>query len=293
MQTTSHNIANASVEGYSRQNTELATARAVHRRRLLRPRRRRGHRQRTHDAFLTREAPAPQVAGLDGRHARDRLQQLETVFRTGEQGMGTRSRSCSNADVGPGQPPADGATRQVVLARAQDLAAALQRRRRAARRCRRHVNQDLQASVTAVNGAGRQHRQGQPARSPPRGPRAAAQRPAGRARPAAQLSRTRAGQHHRCRRRHVGVFMGGGQRLVLGSAAEKLSVVPDLFDARARRWPSPKGRRAALRLPKALGGGRIAGLLQFQNQDLVAAQAMLGQLARPWPVPSTTSRCWA
>ena len=89
LQTTGHNIANANTAGYSRQQTHLQTAGgestgagffgrgvAV------------GTVARANDVFLTREAAATQsVAAADSARL-DRLQQLEKVFATGEDGLG-------------------------------------------------------------------------------------------------------------------------------------------------------------------------------------------------------------
>ena len=48
---------------------------------------------------------------------------------------------------------------------------------------------------------------------------------------------------------------------------------------RARRSACPRAASCALLQPQELGGGTIAGLLRFQNDDLVDARTQLGQLA--------------
>ncbi|MDH5339048.1 MAG: flagellar hook-associated protein FlgK, partial [Rubrivivax sp.] len=77
----------------------------------------------------------------------------------------------------------------------------------------------------------------------------------------------------------LGVFAGGGQRLVLGNQAQPLAVVDSPGDpSRAAIAIMDNGK--PLRLDEtAVGGGRIAGLLKFQNHDLVDAQLLLGQMA--------------
>jgi flagellar hook-associated protein 1 FlgK len=77
----------------------------------------------------------------------------------------------------------------------------------------------------------------------------------------------------------MSVFIGGGQRLVLGSEAAQLQVLPDPSDP--SRWSVGLAEGSLqLRLDAgALGGGSIAGLIRFQNEDLVQARVLVGQLA--------------
>ncbi len=75
------------------------------------------------------------------------------------------------------------------------------------------------------------------------------------------------------------VFIGGGQRLVLGSEASPLAAVADVFDpSRVQLGMNDSG--TIRELPAGLiTGGSIAGLLRFQNNDLVDARNQLGQIA--------------
>ena len=125
MEATGHNIANANVAGYSRQQAELATAKGqytgagffgkgVDVKTVT----------RAHDAFITRAAAtAKSLASLDAAR-QERLQSLEQVFPTGEAGIGYTTGQFLNALVDLASRPGDSATRQVVLARAEDLAGA-------------------------------------------------------------------------------------------------------------------------------------------------------------------------
>ena len=123
LQTTGHNIANASVEGYSRQRVETATAASritasgnigtgVDVKTVT----------RAHDQFLTREAAnAKALAGMDSTRL-ESLRRLEEVFRPGEQGIGHAAGEFLNAMVDVASRPADLAARQVALARAGEVA---------------------------------------------------------------------------------------------------------------------------------------------------------------------------
>jgi flagellar hook-associated protein 1 FlgK len=75
------------------------------------------------------------------------------------------------------------------------------------------------------------------------------------------------------------VFMAGGQRLVLGSTAAELSVVQDPADSRRSAVALKEGALTRILPESEMGGGSIAGLLRFQNQDLAAGRNLVGQLA--------------
>jgi flagellar hook-associated protein 1 FlgK len=145
LQTTGHNIANAGVEGYSRQRVETATASA------------RGTAggfigggvdvqtvTRAHDQFLTREAAnAKALAAMDASRL-ESLKRLEEVFRPGEQGIGHAANDFLNAMVDMASRPADLVARQVVLSRAATAA----ERIRAAGTQLDGLQQDVSTSVS-------------------------------------------------------------------------------------------------------------------------------------------------
>ncbi|MBE0549539.1 MAG: flagellar hook-associated protein FlgK [Rubrivivax sp.] len=281
LQTTSHNIANANVAGYSRQQVELATAQgqftgagffgrgvdvvAV---------------TRSHNEFLTREAASAQsLAGMDAARL-EQLQRLEGVFRTGESGLGHASSAFLNAMVDMVSRPADLAARQVVLARADDLAARFSEAGATLDESQFAVTGELKAAVAEVNSLAQSIAEVNQ--------RIAALRGIGqvpndlldeRERLVFKLS-----QHVKVSRIEaddgsMAIFIGGGQRLVLGTEAAKLQVVPDAADPSRSAvaivddgFVRPLGE-------EAMGGGSIAGLLRFQNIDLTAARNLVGRLA--------------
>ena len=121
LQTTGHNIANANVEGYSRQQVELATAKGqftgagffgkgVDVQTVT----------RSHNEFLTREARATRSARRHGRGPAASAAAARGVFRPGEQGVGYAAGQFLNSMVDLASRPPDSSTRQVVLARAAD-----------------------------------------------------------------------------------------------------------------------------------------------------------------------------
>jgi flagellar hook-associated protein 1 FlgK len=77
----------------------------------------------------------------------------------------------------------------------------------------------------------------------------------------------------------VGVFIGGGQRLVLGNQASKLQVGNDPYDPQRAIVSLTEGSITRQLDESVLTGGSMTALLQFQNKDLQDGKNLLGQLA--------------
>ncbi len=281
LQVTGHNIANASVAGYSRQRVEMATAQGqfsgagyfgkgsdvvtV---------------TRNHNAFLTREAMSTQGLAAKDEARLEQLRKLEKVFPTGEQGLGYATQNFLNAFSDLANLPADTSTRQVVLARAQELAVRFADAGAQIDQSQHLLREDLKTTVATVNEltsniATLNQRiaevsgLGQP-------PNDLLDQ---RDQLLTELSKQIAITTVAASDGTIGVFAGGGQRLVLGKEAQPLTVVNSLGDP-SRASVAVLDNGQPLRLDeRSLGAGRIAGMLQFQNQDLVQAQLLLGQMA--------------
>ena len=280
LQTTGHNIANAGVDGYSRQQVELQTAigqfsgsgyigKGVDVASVT----------RLYDQFLTREAMASRSQAQYDAARLDRLQQLESVFAGGDDGIGQSTGALLNSMVDLASKPQDLAARSVVLGRAAELAARFSSAASQLDSIQQGVAQDLSASVAHVNDIATQ--------LAAVNDRIAAARGGGqppndlldlRDRLLSDLSGYVQITTIPADDGTVGVFIGGGQRLVLGGQAAQLAVSPDSYDA-TRLGVSivdtagPRPLSASL-----LGAGSIGGLLQFQNADMVRARTLLGQL---------------
>ena len=76
----------------------------------------------------------------------------------------------------------------------------------------------------------------------------------------------------------ISVFMGGGQRLVLGNIAETLNVEVDNYDATMAACRSPRPAAMPALDEGAVTGGSLKGLMQTQDEDIPAARNQLGQL---------------
>jgi len=281
LQTTGHNIANANVDGYSRQRAELATAepqytgagffgKGVDVATVT----------RAHDQFLTRESSnARSLASMDATRL-SLLQRMETIFQPGANGLGDASTQLMNALSDLSSNPADPATRRVVLARAVDLAARFSEAGGALDLAQANAKADLQVMVGEVNSLARSIAQsnqkiaevvgrGQPANDL----LDERDRLISRLSDKVQLTRIDASDGT------TSVFMAGGQRLVLGSTAAELSVVQDPADSRRSAVALKEGALTRILPESEMGGGSIAGLLRFQNQDLAAGRNLVGQLA--------------
>ncbi len=281
LQATGHNIANANVQGYSRQQAELATAqgqftgsgffgRGVNVTTV----------SRAHDSFLTSQATIAKSLSAMDQSRLDQLQSLESVFKTGESGLGAATSELFNAMVDLSSHPADMATRQVVLARAGDLAQRFVEAGSALDDAQTGVTESLKASVAEIN----QLAQGIATANA----KIVALQGTGqtandlldeRDRLISQLSERVQVSRIDSSNGSVGIFIAGGQRLVLGSDAVEMKVVQDPADASRSALALTQGNALVTVDGAGLGGGSIAGLLRFQNEDLVDARNRIGQLA--------------
>ncbi len=281
LQTTGHNIANAGVDGYSRQQAELSTAtgqftgagffgKGVDVETV----------SRAHSAHLTKEAASSlALASMDAaRH--EALSELEAVFPMGETGVGHATGQFLNAAVDMASRPSDIAARQVLLARAQDAAGRFAAAGEQLDDIQGNLSEKLSASVEAINGLAQNIGQvnqriaslqglGQPAND------LLDQRD----RLVSQLSEYVQVSTIPADDGTLGVFIGGGQRLVLGISASPLRVVPDPEDSSRSSLAIEDSGRLRTLSDGSLGGGSVAGLMRFQNHDLVAARTQIGQMA--------------
>ena len=281
LQTTGNNIANANVEGYSRQRVEVSTAasqftgsgyigRGVDVKGVT----------RAHDQFLTREAAGAQSTAEMDKARLSALKRLEEVFPTGEKGVGFAAGQFLNAMTDLASQPADKGLRQAVLARADEVALRFSQASQQLDALQADVNASLSDGVQRVNAlaqglaqinskiAGAASSQGAPNELLDE-----------RDRLLAQISQKVQVKALTGPDQTVTVFVGDGRALVMGNTAGKLSVATDPMD------PSRKvlafNDKAGERLIDSdlLAGGDMAGMLKFQNEDLLLARNRMGQMA--------------
>lgn len=281
LQTTGHNIANAGVDGYSRQQVELGTSmgqfsgsgfigKGVDVQTV----------SRVHNEYLTREAAtARSLASMDAaRH--ESLQDLEKVFPIGETGIGYAASQFLNSMTDWASRPSDIAARQVVLARASDLATRFAAAGNQLDTIQTMVGEKLTTTVNTVNSLTRSIAEvnqkiaglkglGQPAND----------LLDERDRLVSDLSEHVQVTTIPADDGTLGVFAAGGQRLVLRNQAAPIRVVSDPQDPSRSALAIVESGFERVLLDGSLGGGSLAGMLQFQNDDLVAARSRIGQMA--------------
>jgi flagellar hook-associated protein 1 len=281
MQTTGHNIANAQTPGYSRQTVELATS---------------GGQQtgagfygkgvdvvtvrRASDAFLTSQAQtASSMAAMDDARSTN-LQQLETVFPPGDSGVGAAVGTFMNAFVDLANSPSDSSARQVILSDAAEVAGRFATAGAQLDRLQNGVTADLRNSVSQVN---QMAKQVAALNANIAGLRGTSNSPNDlldqRDQLVKQIGNLVKVSTITADDGTMGVFIAGGQRLVLGGEAQQLAVTPDPANsARSTISISDSGIKHELSTD-LLVGGSISGLLKYQNEDLVSARNQLGQMA--------------
>lgn len=281
LQTTGNNISNANVAGYSRQQVQLSTApgqftgsgyfgRGVNVATV----------SRSHDALLAREAMgAKSLSAMDSARL-SQLNRLESIFKPGESGLGHAVNQFLNSMVDVSSRPGDGSARQVVLSRAGEMAARFNGAGAAIGELQAGVSSDIRAAVAETNaltqGIAQANQRiaavqglGQPANDL----LDERDRLIARLSEKFQLSQIPAADGT------VGIFISGGQRLVLGAQASKLVVAQDESNPERVAVGVQDGPNVRLLQDRSLGSGAVAGLLRFQNRDLVDGANLIGRLA--------------
>ena len=280
LQTAGHNIANASVEGFSRQRVELQTSgglytgagffgRGVDVTTV----------SRSFDSFLTKEAVATNAtASMEATRA-EQLGRLEGIFATGEAGLGYAANQFLNAFVDMAARPQDLSARELVLSAAGLVADRYSAAGNQIEDLQRGVTQDLTNSIGTVNSLAQrlavvnsQVANAQGSGQTPNDLLDERDRLVRQISSFVQVSTVPAADGS------VGVFIAGGQRLVLGSEAAELRVVPDPQDPGKSALGIVEGQAVRVLPPSLLAGGSVAGLLRFQDEDLTAARNFIGQI---------------
>lgn len=281
LQTIGNNIANANTKGYSRQELQLETAggqftgagffgRGVNIQTIT----------RSYDRFLTTQAAAAaSTAAFDTTRA-GQLKQLENVFTLGEKGLGHAAGQLLNSFVDVANNPRDASARQVVLTRAQELSARFLAAGEQLNAIQGGVAQDMKTAVATVNSLAQQvaalNKQISAQNGTGHSPNDMLDQ---RDRLIAEISQQINVTTIEAGDGSVGLFVGGGQSLVLGANVSPLKATPDPYDSSKLQLAMQEGGVDRLIPASAIAGGSIAGLMKFQNEDLTAARNLLGQMA--------------
>lgn len=281
LQSIGNNIANANTAGYSRQETQLETAggqftgagffgQGVNITTV----------KRSYDRFLTgQSAQAQSVASYDSTRAAQ-LKQLENIFTLGDKGLGFAAGQMLNAFVDVANNPGDASARQVVLTRAQELSARFKTAGEQLDTLQSGVVLDMKSSVESVNAMAKQvadlNKQISALNGTSHSPNDLLDQ---RDQLVAKISGYINVTTIPASDGSVGLFVGGGQSLVLGANANTLKAAPDPFDPSKVQLALQEGGVDRLVPTDAIAGGSMAGLIRFQNEDLTDARNLLGQMA--------------
>ncbi|MDO8905479.1 flagellar hook-associated protein FlgK [Hydrogenophaga sp.] len=281
LQVIGHNIANVNTVGYSRQNVQLETA---------------GYQkfgngyfgkgvniatvERSHDAYLTREAQITSAIAAADAVRYSRLQQMESAFPLGEAGLGSALNSMLNAWGDVSSSPSDLTARTVVIARAEEFTSRLRNTAGQLDSLRNSTYQQVEGATAVVNrlasDLAKVNQRIIETQGGTHTPNDLFDQRDQLVREINQYVQTSsvAGEGG-----SINLFVGGSQPLVLGQNAQRLTVGRDSADpSRVQVLFTQAGISSPI-ADANLGGGELAGLVRFMNQDLTAVENQLGRLA--------------
>jgi flagellar hook-associated protein 1 FlgK len=282
LQTTGHNIANANVAGYSRQTVETQTSAGqftgagffgkgadvvgvV----------------RAYDEQLTRQAANTLSQSSYDRTRLEQLQRLEQTFGLGEQGIGHAVTQMFGALSDVASRPLDLPSRSVVLARAGEVAARFNSAAASLGALQDGVTNDFRLQVAEANqiagniaSVNRQIAELKGLDHAPNDLLDQRDQLINRLSSLIQVTTVAADDGT------LGVFVAGGQRLVLGDDAASLRPIGDPDNPKRSALGIVAGGVLRVIPADGIGGGSLDGLLRFQNDDLQAGVQMLDQLAQ-------------
>ncbi|HVL56968.1 MAG TPA: flagellar hook-associated protein FlgK [Burkholderiaceae bacterium] len=284
LQTTGHNIANAATPGYSRREVVLQDAgvspgaggffgRGVDVANV----------RRVYDQFLARESIANDAAAAQDRARSAQLDRLNALFADPATGVGAAFDELVGAFGDVAARPNDASVRTVALARADAFANRVRSVDQRMSELAAGVNSQMQNDVRRANDAlaalAALNRQLGEVRGSGREPSDLLDR---RDQLLAELNGVLRAPSHIADDGTVTVQTVRGEPLLVGTNANRLLLAVDPMQPEklqvALELPGAAGGRVEIDAA-ALGGGTLAGLVAFRDQDLASARARLGQLA--------------
>lgn len=281
LQVIGHNIANVNTAGYSRQNVQLTTAGAqafgngyigkgVDMATV----------ERSHNAYLTREAQLTGAVAAADSVRYSRLQALESAFPLGKAGLGAALNDTLNAWSDVASAPNNLTARVVVIAKGEEFASRLRNTAGQLDALSRSTQQQVQGTVDTINGL---------AQDLAKVNQRIVESSGGEHTPNDLFDQrdqllSDLSQHIQTstifdKDGVVSVFVAGSQPLLLGQRASQLAVTRDATDNSRIGVSFVQGSVTTALPDSTLGGGGLSGLMNFLNNDLVAVQNQLGRMA--------------
>ena len=283
LSTVSNNIANVNTPGYSRQavvqqniagqytgsgyygkGVEVLTV------------------KRIYDEFLTRQAATAQSVAAGDSTRYDYMKQLESVFPSGDNGLGASVSDMLNSFSDITNAPTDLTARSVVLARADEMTHRFRAMADSLNQLRVGTTSQLEVDVKAVNNLASQIAQTNDKIALALG---SGQTPNDLMDQRDQLIRDLSKYVQTTTIRaddgSLNIFLAGSQPLVLGKTVSPLSIqhADEFGDPTKAKLLMTSGGVSRVLDENTLGGGEMAGLLRFQNTDLTNAGNLLGRMA--------------
>ena len=282
LQTIGNNIANVNTPGYSRQSVvlqnvageftgsgfygkgvEIVTV------------------QRNYSEFLTKQAAVAKSVAASDSTRYSNLRQLEDIFQGGPDGLGAAVSNMLNSFSDITSAPNDLTARTVALTRADETATRFQAVTTQINDLRIGTIGQLKTDVIAINSLAEQIAKSNIKIAEAKG---SGQSPNDlldqRDQLISELNRYIQTSTIAADDGSVGIFIAGSQPLVLGKTVSPVKIIDDNFTDIAKSQFAITVGGATLPIDAArLGGGEVAGLLRFQNSDLVDATNLLGRMA--------------
>jgi flagellar hook-associated protein 1 len=281
LQTVGNNIANVNTPGYSRQNTVLQSVegqfsgggyigKGVDVITI----------QRNFSEFLTRQSTLASAVQSSDAARSDKLNQLQNIFPGGASGLGAAISEMLNSFSDVASAPTDLTARTVTLTRIDETASRLRAASQSLDDLQLGVSQELRQKTSAINslaqGIADVNNQIAKAKGSGQPPNDLLDR---RDQLIRELNKYVQTTSIPADDGTVGIFLAGSQPLVLGVAVSPVSIVADDFgDTLKNKLAMSRNGLMTVMDENALGGGEVAGLLRFQNTDLVEGRNLLGRL---------------
>jgi flagellar hook-associated protein 1 len=279
LQTAGNNIANVNTPGYSRQTAVMQTmpgqfsgsgyiGKGVEVSTI----------ERAYSEFLTRQSALAGATSSGDTARAEKLQQLETLFQGGTDGLGAAVSDMLNAFSDVATAPTDLTARTVALTRVSETAQRMSNTATSLDDLQQSLTLELKNKVTSINSLA----------SGIASVNEKIARAVGNGQPPNDLLDQRDQLVRELNQfiqttsipatdGTVGIFIGGSQALVLGNTAAKLELGADDFGVQNNKLSLSRNGQTAPLNEATLGGGEVPGLLRFQNTDMAEARNLLGR----------------
>jgi flagellar hook-associated protein 1 FlgK len=281
LRTTGNNIANANTPGYTRQIVEMAPQQGSSTGGIFL-----GQGvvvadvKRVYDALLAQQANQATALSSAAEARYQQLAQMQNMFSDPTSGVGASIDQFFGAMQQLSQNPADSSSRQAVLSAADQLVSRFNDAAGRLQDFRSATDRQLQLETGSVNSAVKEIAQLNDRITLALGSGNTPndlldQRDAAIRRLSESLQVSTVTQSDGA----VNLFLANGQALVVGSQYNQLVLTNNSADPQGLQVAVSVGGQVQAIDPSRLGGGKIAGLMQFRSEDLPRLENELGRIA--------------